>query len=441
MTAELPRKTLPDDPSRGEILTSLVIGAQTWIHRRVDSFTLGAGGTTRRSMSFDLTIPPDFTLLGPKDQVLVPLALIEKGALRRVDTDDPDRHPMPVLGAAENSRLTAELLAFLLEPAAPGLGFPSSRLRLLLDRLVAFRPGIDSDADRAHIVAELDNAIRDAWPDPDGEQAEVAALAEHIARGFLDHFLLVVAVSSDLVGRRVVLKFGYDREVGAPDWGNRVGAIRFSLPDVGLSRSQHVEFEAPPGLKVVELDVAETFREHPTGNGGVDHPAEQRAVAHVAFTPTRPLSGAEARVEVAPVGSGIYSFTVVAVLAVLAFSGLIINERQPGVQLVSLDFHVPSQSVSLLLIGPALFLSWMARAPEHRALAALLAPLRLMLAVCTLALLLAGVAVAVPLERWVWDTIWALVPILGIVNSIGLLLYSVNAPGFVRALFERRSAP
>ncbi|WP_138444051.1 hypothetical protein [Sinomonas susongensis] len=273
---------------------------------------------SERSISFDLTIPPAFAIVGPRDQVLVPLALIEKGALRRVDTDDPDRHPMPVLGAADNSRLTAELLAFLLDPATgPGGGAPSAGLRLLLDRLVGFRPGIDRDADRSRIESDLGQAIRNAWPDPSPEQAEDAALAEHIAKGFLDHFLLIVAVSGQLVGRRIVLKFGYDREVGAPERGNRVGAVRFTLPDAGLSHSQHVEFEGPPGLKVVELDVSETFRERATGKGGVDHPAEQRAVAHIAFTPTRPLSGAEVRVEIAPVGSGILTFTVAAVLAVL----------------------------------------------------------------------------------------------------------------------------
>ncbi|WP_138444052.1 hypothetical protein [Sinomonas susongensis] len=116
------------------------------------------------------------------------------------------------------------------------------------------------------------------------------------------------------------------------------------------------------------------------------------------------------------------------------------SERLHWFRPISPDFHAPSQALSLLLIGPALFLSWMARAPEHRALAALLAPLRLMLVVCTVVLLLAGFAAAVPLERWAWDAVWVAVPVLGLLNSIALLLYSLNAPGYVRALFERQPA-
>jgi hypothetical protein len=116
---------------------------------------------------------------------------------------------------------------------------------------------------------------------------------------------------------------------------------------------------------------------------------------------------------------------------------LVALDRTHVLEIVGADFKVPSQAVSLLLLGPALFLSWMARAPEHRTLAALLLPLRVMLIICTAVLILAGVGVAVPLVLWAWNLVWWTVPILGISNAVFCGLYLLNALDAFRSLSMR----
>ncbi|BCT76198.1 hypothetical protein SCMU_20400 [Sinomonas cyclohexanicum] len=107
-----------------------------------------------------------------------------------------------------------------------------------------------------------------------------------------------------------------------------------------------------------------------------------------------------------------------------------------GAPILSPRFTVPSQAVSLLLVGPALFLSWMARAPEHRALAVMLLPLRLMLIACAGLLLTAGIGVGVPLELWWWDLLWLVVVPVAVANLLGLVLYLVNARRIARSLWR-----
>ncbi|MDP9890573.1 hypothetical protein [Pseudarthrobacter enclensis] len=188
-----------------------------------------------------------------------------------------------------------------------------------------------------------------------------------------------------------------------------------------------MEFEAPAGLIVKQLKVTETFAGEPVRDPLVDTPDEPRASAHVAFTPLRSTSGAFVRVRVAPAGAGILSFTVVAAVALAVFALFVAGEKFWGWKVLATK-SLPSQAVSLILIGPALFLSWMARAPEHRTLATLLQPLRWILIFCTAVLIAAGVAVAFPLEKWARDVVWTGVPISAGAILMLLVVYLANAP-------------
>ncbi|MDJ0457952.1 hypothetical protein PUN71_012125 [Arthrobacter sp. NQ7] len=425
MTDVIDWPIIKDDVSRGGPLAMLLLGSAQWVHRRVDSLALGQSGTTRRSVSFDVTVPTDLQvpLTDAQVQVLVPLALIEKGALRRVTAKDPSGHPLPILGAQDNSRLSAEMLLFMLDATPGGLaaGY-DAKLFALLQQVVAFQPGTRSDEERTRLEAGIADAAK-----AKGYPADVSELIGEIAKGFLDHFLLVAVLDSDLVGQRVVLKFSYDRDLPTPSPWNRIGVIDFTMPDVGFARSQHVEFEAPAGLIVKQLKVTETFAGEPVRDPLVDTPDEPRASAHVAFTPLRSTSGAFVRVRVAPAGAGILSFTVVAAVALAVFALFVAGEKFWGWKVLATK-SLPSQAVSLILIGPALFLSWMARAPEHRTLATLLQPLRWILIFCTTVLIAAGVAVAFPLEKWARDVVWTGVPISAGAILMLLVVYLANAP-------------
>lgn len=357
MTDEIDWPIVKDDVSRGGPLAMLLLGSAKWVHRRVDSLALGQSGTTRRSVSFDVTVPIDLQipLTDAQLQVLVPLALIEKGALRRVTTKDPSGHPLPILGAQDNSRLSAEMLLFMLDTTPGGLAVGyDAELFALLQRVVAFQPETGSDKERARLEAEIAAAARAVdYP------ADVSELIEEIAKGFLDHFLLVAVLDSDLVGQRVVLKFSYDRDLPSPSLWNRIGVIDFGMPDVGFARSQHVEFEAPAGLVVRQLKVTETFAGKSVKDPVDDTPDEPRASAHVAFTPLRSTSGAFVRVRVAPAGAGILSFTVVAAVALAVFAMFVAGERSGTGRCWRRSPFRPRPCRSFSLAPPCSCLGWL----------------------------------------------------------------------------------
>jgi hypothetical protein len=306
-------------------------------------------------------------------------------------------------------------------------------MRALIQRVVGFTPAEASSEARAAIEDEVDRTLL-LWSgiaDP-----ESRAVVARMVKGFLDQFLLVVEVDEDLVGRRTVVKFSYDRSLPVPDLGNRVGIIEFGRPDAGLAHSQHIEFAAPAGLLVRRLSVQETAGDEYVEDPREDIPAKPRGTAHVAFAPSENYSGAEVSVELVPAASGVFTFTLVGVLVVLVFGLTVAAEKFYGAQILSPRFVVPSQAVSLLLVGPALFLSWMARAPEHRALEVMLLPLRLMLIACAFVLLTAGIGVGVPLEPWWWNLVWLVVVVAAVANFLALVLYLVNARRMGRSLWK-----
>jgi hypothetical protein len=306
-------------------------------------------------------------------------------------------------------------------------------MRDLIHRVVGFNPAEASTEARRAIEDEVDGNLMPWSGIADPESRAVVA---RMVKGFLDQFLLVVEVEADLVGKRTVVKFSYDRSLPIPDLGNRVGIIEFDLPDAGLAQSQHIEFAAPAGLVVRRLSVQETAGDEYVGDPREDVPAKPRGTAHVAFAPSENYSGAEVSVELVPAASGVFTFTVVGVLVVLLFAGAAAAEKFFGAPILSPRFTVPSQAVSLLLVGPALFLSWMARAPEHRALGVMLLPLRLLLISCAGVLLTAGIGVGVPLEPWWWDLLWLVVVVVAVANLFGLVLYLVNARRMARSLWK-----
>ncbi|WP_413250840.1 hypothetical protein [Sinomonas flava] len=424
---------LGDSPDRGRRIAALLFGAPLWVHRRVDSISLGATGTTRRAISFDFTLPSDLAAPGSDGRVLVPLALIEKGALRRVSATGPADHPMPVLGRDDNTQLAVEMLVQITSPGMPRPTEESEQMRDLIHRVVGFNPAEASAEARRAIEDEVEGQLMPWSGIPDPESRAVVA---RMVKGFLDQCLLVVEVEEELVGKRTVVKFSYDRSLPIPDLGNRVGIIEFDLPDAGLAHSQHVEFSAPAGLVVRRLSVQETAGDEYVAGPREDVPAKPRSTAHVAFAPSETYSGAEVSVELVPAASGVFTFTVAGVLVVLLFAVAVAAEKFFGAPILSPRFTVPSQAVSLLLVGPALFLSWMARAPEHRALAVMLLPLRLMLIACAGVLLTAGIGVGVPLEPWWWNLLWLVVVLVAMANLLGLVLYLVNARRMFRSLWK-----
>lgn len=418
------------DPIRGSRLATLLFNFPLWVHRRVDSIVLGPDGTTRRSISFDLTMPAERAIhAGPMrsgertGKLLVPLALIEKGALRRASSLDPAGKPLPVLGSEDNGQLTLELLKSLVQPAKNSEDYEGD-VGPILERIVRHDPG---NSGMAALEASWAAWLGQATFPPLYPEAYRTQL-DNMVRAFIDNFLLVVELDEDYLDRRCVLKFAYDRDLPVPAPGDHTTIIGLTLPDVGFAKSQHVEVEVPAGLRLRWLEVTESIYGEPVG-AVTDEAETERSVGHVAFRARSITSSATVLFAVSPVRSGIFAFTLVASLAVLTFAILTALQRAHWIDIIGHPFAPPSPAVSLLLIGPALFLSWMAKAPEHRVSAVVLAPLRWILLVCTLALVIGGFAVAVPLATGAWNTAWTAVLVLAVLGTLLLIGYWKNVLG------------
>lgn len=412
---------------RGEVLAELFLGSRDWVHRRVDAITLEANGTTRRAISFDVEVPEILRVTGSKNRTIIPLALIEKGALRRVSTADPAGHPMPVLSAKQNTDLAVELL-YALVPSSWVATSPVDTRTMLRQVASAPRAGGTQleEMRRLGILQALGSWIDSLTvPDEHDAQSDLETLRRLIS-GFMDHFLLAVQVKDEFLGTRCVLKFAYDRDLLIHGSGTFVADTNLSMPDMGFSRSQHIEFVVPPGLTIPTLAVLVD------GEVIADVSETERSTAHVAFQAKGRSSEGNVLVEMKPVEAGIHRFTTIALAAVVTLSLFGFSEKYDFIHLVGDQFQIPSQTVSVLLIGPALFLSWMSRAQEHEAVAILLRPLRVVLFCCTVALFAFAVAAAVPLSGLAWELVWAIAA-ASVVGAVGTYTaYRLNLLKIVR---------
>ncbi|WPU08944.1 hypothetical protein [Pseudarthrobacter oxydans] len=396
----------------------------------MDALTLGSEGTTRRAISFDVEVPVEYRIDGSEERVLVPLALIEKGTLRKVSTEDPAGHPLPVFGAWKNTRLAVEML----EALVPDFSQDSTSSRIQQDVLqdIVFAPAPETGEDNEEKRrAASENFIK--WlqalqqaPENSGRTAYLETFGR-LALSFLDHFLLVVEVKEDFVGTRCVLKFAYDSDLPILDEGNYVAATRMIIPDIGFARSQHIEVTVPTGLCARELRVVDLVDDGALDTK-VDTPEGERSTAHVALAAAERTSVGEVLIEMIPAGPGIHSFTRLGLAVVSGLVAVGLAEKWDWVAVVTQEFKVPSQSASVLLIGPALFLSWMARSPEHDAVALLLKPLRLVLMYCTIVLLVLATAAAVPLTPEAWEIAWEAAFGGTLLAVVSYFAYLWNAP-------------
>ncbi|WP_271396134.1 hypothetical protein [Neomicrococcus lactis] len=418
---QLEEETL--DLSRGELLAGLYLNSREWVHRRVDSITLEQDGTTRRNISFDVEIPAGMKVSGSKNRCIVPLGLIEKGALQRVSTSDPAGHPMPVLTKSQNSLLAVELLLSVIPVSWYDDATGDNQIRAVLSQITS-APGPGGTEEEDEVVRSHAKQSLQEWFNsrPNREDPIISADYETTCQmilSFLDHFLLAVQIKDEFVGTRCVLKFVYERDLEIGRSRRFVADIVIHLPDAGFAQSQHVEFTTPLGLKVPVMAVLTD------GEIIMDLSESDRRTAHVAFQAKGRTSQGSVLVEMNPISPGILHFTAFALTAVTLLTFLGLLEKLDLINLVGKTFRIPSQAVSLVLIGPALFLSWMSRAPEHEAIAVLLRPLRTTLLLCTCTLFLFATAAAVPLERFVWEIVWVLACIgtLSALTTFGIYIW------------------
>jgi hypothetical protein len=381
-------------------MVDLVLGSPEWVHRRVDTLIIGTDGDTHRSISLDLTMPRNRRVAGSHMKVLVPLAFIRKGSLRRVSTVGPSKHPFPLLEKAKNSEIAREMILAMIpeewvrgnEPAVAkavelvvkhdGVG-PEPSADQLKELLISLTKSSDQDAEQVQAISDLAQTLQ-------------------------THFLLIGELDEAVLESRCVVKVSYEHELEIPGGWDYSIVFRYDLPDYGFAASEHVEVLVPSDLTLRVLSLGET------GGVGInpkneDLPSTERARGHVALTPSDRFAAASVLVEVAPSQRGILPFAAISVAVCVVIVGLAFMERFEIVDIVDGSRDIPTTAVSLLLAGPALFLSWIARAPEHEIVAKLLGPLRLCLLLCAAVFLGLGAVAAFPLTHDAWDVAWLLI--------------------------------
>lgn len=347
-----------EEQSRSECarLFDLVTRPSDWIHRRIDRTDIEADGETTRRLSFDLTITRD-AAIQRAGGVVVPLTLITKAPLRRLDTFGPDGRALPVLGRQDNGNLVVTMLVDALSKTVDG-ELPSTVTEAI--RAAVFED--ETTQMKARVTAL--NAAMAPLDTPDPQQVDaVLSLAADLTR----HFLFAVLLPEECIDKRVIVKVSVAEHITGefPDWAFSKEGRSMDLPLAMLdsAESAHFEFRAPLGLRVASVALLDEMGEEfdPPGPsiraGRTAHLTGLQGLTSESGTPI------SARVELEPVADGLVGQTAraTAFVAILMFVGAM------GVGHVqdALAANRGGSVAAAALAVPALFLSLQARRPEH----------------------------------------------------------------------------
>lgn len=250
----------------------LALTYPNWVNRRVERFDFVDARTVRRQMSVDFALPHDEELEAGQ-QVLVPVMMLRRGVLRRLDVTDGDGCSLNVVESEQGREVAIRGLMEFLTPPSPEPG--TEILKKALDALLR-REGEDDGA-KAQALRLSDRPIRAALADYDAVQAAtVRALIGELSEGFM---LLVSVPYRPHV--RMLVKVGYDAKLETS-----LGQLRRGLRErpraerayvffgrvfsavglmgrteyftdlpVRLGKSHHVEVAPPPGTYAEEASL------------------------------------------------------------------------------------------------------------------------------------------------------------------------------------------
>jgi hypothetical protein len=320
-------KTLENKPLEGLRLLNLLVNADRWVHRRIESVTFHDDRSVSRRVSVDFTVPrdaPRLTINGC-ETLLIPLTTLRKKTLVHFDLRDEQGAPIPLLGLRQTQALTMVMMAswakFL-------LGLPLGQ-PLECEDLDGMLQSVATGTQD-----ELDAALkRFCHSDPRRSPMTTRLHCDPKFRVILyrmsDNFTLLTPVSPSDEMRRRIIKFSYDeplsmkrkglvdrrwrvapwyqglpsRVSGALGWS--ATTIRFPTPSSEHCQSYHFEVEAPSGTRIKEATLLADRLEKPEQDG------ERRYVSFDRVGGGFP----RANVHVADVPSGSVSYALVSLRA------------------------------------------------------------------------------------------------------------------------------
>ena len=384
----------------------------------------------RRRVSLDCTPPPTpllayhenerrtAVITKVKGPVMIPLAMISKGALRDFDVTDGNGAPLPVLTRAENSSVALSALMSELQPDATSVADLEPVLRAI----------VEGPADEAKQKVEQllsgGTAAGKSVLDP----RSVTIFAERLLYDLAQNFLLIALLPSDQAGRRILIK--YSSHWQTIFGGGRLGFSNRLLAATGFGRapmelevsgasdagSYHLEVHAPAGLRCAGLSLP--------SNGGrpaADQPDDTTDLVAHAVGSYLEEPNSTARLHMSVPNAGLRS--VALLTALFTACVFVLEELLPGARCALLE--AGDGAVAVLLAAPAVALALLARPGENALASELLAPLRWSVLGCA-ALLVAGAGSIVgKLHEPYISVLWATGAILASLLAAWLLVGSV----------------
>ena len=383
--------------SDGQKLIELILGSEDWIHRQVERVDIQPTGDTIHHISMDLTVPIDLALTGSRGAVVVPVTLLQKGPLSRFSVIGPEDHPVPLLESAANSRLSSTFLRAL---AAATYGYRPAdepfEVGLFIQDIVS------ADLRRGRQATERLREFltgRDGPPVDPVEAATFFSMVEVFSRCFL----MAVELDAGLVGRRCVVKYSYLDTRNDPHDRPRY-EISWDLAHFGVAGSYHFELLSPQLLEIASVTLTDV-----TGSevhlASAELPPDGVSTAHLAVRPRARLSTAAVVVGLVPRRYGVVSQSFAATWLVAGLFAVVVVGRYLR------DAFLPGATVApaaaaILSAAGAIALTWIARTPEDRIVAAVLRRPRRHLLGAGALLILAGLFMAVPIPDPVRSVGW-----------------------------------
>jgi len=397
----------------GFACAALIADPKSWINRRVETVEMLAQEETRRRVSVDFTLSAEQReALMTRHGMVVPISVLNKGALRNFDLRDEQPHALPVLNRADNAELG---LTALLSAALDVIPEPHSAA--LVDALTAdLRQIVLSDEATAVEALEAlvgaanegDAMRRAMWEDP---------VCNSLLRTLASDYVLFAVLAPGGNDRRI-LKYGYgdefwpeppwrrvrDRYAPAELWWRLCHPERarffIDCPAAWRATSFHMEIAVPEELR---LSYAVLGRPSPTDpldmteHLGPPDEFVNRAALYAA-TPIAPHDDVRAYVEIVSEregGATRAAMTAIAVSALLWVGWL-----------SELDASAPGAAVSLLLAGGAVVSGFAATTGDHIIVNKILRGRRRTLTIVAVCALAASASLAMeipdarPLEVW-----------------------------------------
>lgn len=390
----------------GAALVNLFAGWTEWCHRRVDSIHPLDGDHGRRKQSIDCTPPKDPRLLlnaGHRHeahlqpyhgQMILPIALVEKAALRHFDARDATGTPLPILNSEQIAELELDMLQFMLSvdkvTVLPGW---RAHLRGLLG---------SGEHDRAS--AKVERLLREGiwgkvriWREGD----EPKDFTKDMLRNFASHFLMLATLDSRSAGSRQVLKYSYHWELDKATIRERlqapflaIGALRripIAAEQPAAARSYHMEFHTPDEFECSALVLPAADDSATVTDGHIDATNKPMAHAHATYV-DEPSDDPYVMVRLP--SRGLWLATTLAVV----FTASILGGIQFWDYAKSVWTNAPEAAAALLIAAPAVFFGLIASGREHRLARHALGFLRGLLFVCTASLFVLATSIVGQLD-------------------------------------------